>query len=142
MPGSATSMRISSSETALPTSALSPHCLSLEWVFAEHSHQVGCQDTQTTGIAIPIVLYETAKGASPGKMHHANAYPCTSLELQRSETYSLSLPWGQVLKILGSHITLVNLKHLHNRAGKGCLWAFKNCWRIWLTLHSWQRGAV
>lgn len=30
-------------------------------------------------------------------------------------------------KILGSHITLLNLKHLHNGAGNGCLWAFKNC---------------
>lgn len=111
MPGSATSVGISGGGTALLTLALSPHCLSLEWVSAEHSHQLGCRDTQTTGIAILVVLYETATGASlmgrwmPGKIpypHQANAYPCTSQELQRSETYSLSLPWGQVLQIFSS----------------------------------------
>lgn len=45
MPGSATSVGMRGSRTALCTSALSLHCLSLEWVSAQHSHQADCQDT-------------------------------------------------------------------------------------------------
>lgn len=141
--------------TSPPYVSLSPHCLSLEWVSAEHSHQVGCWDTQTTGIAIIVVLYGTAKGASlMGRWMPGKDAPCqhTSLHFTRAAKIrdlltepALGPGLADLLancKILGSHVTLLNLKHLHNGAGKGCLWVFKNCYRIWLTLHSWQRGAV
>lgn len=51
---------VSSSRPALCSSALSISSLSIT---AEHGHQVDCQDAQTTGMAILIVLCKTAEEA-------------------------------------------------------------------------------